>query len=165
MIEQKYRPPELKWWMRLLPWFWFGNLDDPEPPAKFEGHLRDFWSFRFFRAFLPYKWARALWWFARNPMHNFCHYTIGVSGLDIEVVGKGGRIDMWAETGWHWLIVKYKLLRLPYISYRDEKDRLYIGWGDSGQFGAEIKGRGRHAIGAYIILGALIGGFFLLIFT
>lgn len=147
-IEKKYEHPEIEWYDRLNPLFWFKNIDEPWPPEHYASKIAG-WP----------NWKVHLWWWFRNPFHNFNYYTIGVAGRDIEI--KGRYISMFAPSGWNWLIVKYKWIRLPYFSYLDGETKIYLGWGDSGQFGIEIKGKSWKSFLAWIIIGL----FFYLLFV
>ena len=84
-----------------LLWAIFGNDEDPEPPAWFmpnrNENLREF-----------------MWFFVRNPFHNF----------DTRVAGTFKYPSEWRV--WHskrsWNLI------LPFFSYRGKKWEGYIGW-------------------------------------
>lgn len=162
VIETKYWHPDLRWYHRLNPLWWFGNIDEPQPPSQFDGRYRQFWQYRWLRKLgVPHRVATAIWWGTRNPLHNFCYYTVGLAGMDLDIDGKDDLIDMFAPHGWHWLLVKWRrhpIVRLPYISYHDKEVKLYAGWGDSGQFGLELKGKRGPALVAWVLLCAVAAG-------
>lgn len=135
----KYYHPNLKWYTRLSPWFWINNLDDPVPPARFDGHYREFWVYRFFRLFLPFKAARWVWWRIRNPLHNCLYYTVGFAGRDIIVYSRYAQRLFAPKGGFNWFIVNWKILYLPGLTYRGKRCRWYIGWLDDGQLGFELR--------------------------
>lgn len=138
MIEQKYNHQEIKWYTRLFPWFWMNNIDNPMPPGRFKNIYDASWVVRVSKYVLPYKAAVKLWWFIRNPFHNFTRYTIGFCGRDITVYSKYPG-EMFAPMGFNWFIVKWKWLFFPGLSYYGKKWRWYAGWLDSGQFGLEFR--------------------------
>ncbi len=127
MIEQKYYHPEIKWYHRINPLWWIGNIDDPYPPAKFASKIVG-WS----------EWKIWVWWRIRNPFHNFTRYVIGLCGRDITINSKYQN-ELFAPRGLNWFLVKYKWIILPGISYKGMRWRGYTGWLDSGQFGLELR--------------------------
>ena len=55
--------PKIHFYNKLNPVWWFGNIDDPTPPAWYR----------------PDDKHRVGKWRLRNPFHNFDHYVIGVA--------------------------------------------------------------------------------------
>jgi len=84
-----------------LLWAIFGNDEDPEPPVRYmpgrNENLREF-----------------MWFFVRNPLHNF----------DTRVIGTFKYPSEWRV--WHskrsWNLI------LPFFSYKGKKVEGYIGW-------------------------------------
>jgi len=105
---------------KLNPIWWFQNDDDPPP----EGY-------------------NALTWFARNPMHNFMFYVVGVADRDYKVYGRAPsnvsvRKDI-GEKGWQWSVsMPGGWLPLPWVSYTGNKVVWYLGWQPSGKLGAKF---------------------------
>ena len=128
-IEQKYYHPEIKWYHRFNPLWWFDNIDDPHPPEQFVSKIADWSELRVW-----------LWWKWRNKLHNGNYYVWGLAGKDIEVKSKYPG-ELFAPIGYNWFLVKYKWLILPGLSYYGNVWRWYIGWLDSGQFGLEFRKR------------------------
>jgi hypothetical protein len=107
---------------KINPFWWLGNSDEPVPPDWFK----------------PNEKGRALKWFWRNPFHNFTHYVIGIA--DKTYVRSGRYPDRVSNPngGWNFAIARYRVLPLPYISYRRGKFEFYFGWGVRGNFGIKI---------------------------
>jgi len=107
---------------RVNPVWWFGNADDPVPPADYRpnGHLR---SFR---------------WHLRNPFHNFDFYIIGVA--DKETVRSGRYPESWSnpQGGGTMQVTAWKHLRLPFIAYQRGRFNFYLGWRSRGNFGFKL---------------------------
>jgi len=148
-IEQKYYHPEIKWYHKINPLWWFRNIDDPMPPdnPKFNRLIAKSWTIKILKFIMPKKAAIWIWWnLKRNTLHNFTGYVIGVAGRDIIKKGDYPN-DRFNPTGKGynklWVIYKCKhlpiTLYLPFISYISPKRRWYIGWNDSGFLSAELK--------------------------
>jgi hypothetical protein len=107
---------------KLNPFWWFMNVDDPNPPAWFS----------------PDSNCRRVKWFLRNPFHNFGFYVIGIA--DHEFVRSGGYpgLNSDPDGGWNFAVSKYKWRRLPYASYWRGRFEFYIGWRNRGNFGIKI---------------------------
>jgi hypothetical protein len=123
-VTRKVSPklPAICFCDKINPVWWFKNADEPVPPD---------W-------FAPGEKRRSFKWFVRNPFHNFTHYVIGIadktyvrSGRYPEKVGN-------PNNGWNFAVAKYGLLRLPFISYRQEKFEFYFGWEVMGNFGIKF---------------------------
>lgn len=104
----------IKWYQKLNPIFWLGNLDDPQVPV-------DIWLDKPLR-------IRRILWFIRNPFHNFTFYVIGMADKPHlrrcnEVFSSVGK----------WNII------LPFISYDGKKVYWYFGWrGNRCAFGIKF---------------------------
>lgn len=79
------------------------------------------------------EWVRTLYWWARNPLHNFMFHWIGVSGRVLQFRGE------FLADGWRiaWTITKN--LSLPVVSFRGEHVEFYIGWRKNGGFGIALR--------------------------
>ena len=113
---------------KINPFWWFGNSDEPVPPAWFK----------------PDEKGRALKWFWRNPFHNFTHYIIGVADKTHLRSGRYPERVSNPNGGWNFTIGRYGVLPLPYISYRRGKFEFYFGWGVRGNFGIKINFNPKH---------------------
>ena len=105
------------------PIYWFLNDDHKRAP---DDYMPD-----------EYGIFREIAWLCRNPLHNFTFYVIGVADKDYTVIGIYPESVFNPEGGWKWHIVKYKWVRLPFISYIG-KIKFYIGWRNRGNFGIKI---------------------------
>lgn len=102
----------------------FGNFDDPYPPA-------DKWPDK------PKRVRYLLWYFWRNPMHNFTFYWMGIADKSFASMGKYPYDVFSPIGGWNWAIRKHKWLRLPFISYLGWC-KFYIGWRERGNWGLKF---------------------------
>lgn len=91
-----------------------GNFDDPIPPDWYMPNK-------------PY-WVRwCMWFFIRNPLHNFMAYWVGFKDRNLDYT------QIWNQKQ-RWNLV------LPFFSYRGKKWEGYIGWRvDSRMFGIAIR--------------------------
>jgi len=121
------------WWCRAFS-HWLnplGNWSEPLPyPKKRKVQADAQW--------LP-NWV---WWnLYRNPLHNFCHYWIGITPRGPRYQWFRPEANGWVRTEprnglswWH----KARRLSLPY--YRvDGTWTFYIGWTDRGNFGIALR--------------------------
>ncbi|MEJ5227211.1 hypothetical protein [Thermodesulfovibrio sp.] len=94
-----------------------GNYDDPAPPNDYMPDK-------------PYWFRWIMWFFIRNPLHNFMHYWVGFKGRKHLTCYTG---DIWNN--------KHRLnIVLPFISYKKDNREFYIGWRpDSKAFGFAIR--------------------------
>ncbi len=120
VVTNQVRIPTL--W-KFNPLFWFDNYDRPMPPRRF-------W---------PDSQHRRLRWLWRNPLHNFTFYVIGIADKTFVRTGKHPERVFAPSDGWNWCVSKYKLLRLPFVSYHRGPFSFYLGWRNRGQFGFEFK--------------------------
>jgi len=104
------------------PKFWFGNADDPVPPADYR----------------PNDPHRITKWYWRNPTHNFNFYIIGISDKTFRRAGRCPDQVFNPHGGWNWTVCKYKWARLPFISYHKRKFSFYFGWRERGNFGIKL---------------------------
>lgn len=115
--------------MKKLLWAIFGNDDDPNPPADYV---------------VP-EWVRLTCWYGRNPFHNLTFYVIGLADKKFERVAvypKGWcpTLVFRVEGGWYIAVVKYRWLRLPFVSYQGAGliKKFYIGWRERANLGAKL---------------------------
>ncbi len=107
---------------KFNPGWWIGNVDDPVPPDWYR----------------PDSKFRSQWWQLRNPFHNFTFYVIGVADKRFTRVGKYPDKVFSPEGGWNWAIVRYKWVRLPFVSYQRGRFEMYLGWRERGNFGIKL---------------------------
>jgi len=120
--QPKHQPTVLQ---KFNPVFWFGNLDDPEPP---EWYRRD-------------DPARTGKWYRRNVLHNFTFYVIGIADREFEHTGRFPGQIFHPKRGWNWTVCRAGWLRLPLISYKGRRVVFYIGWRERGNFGLKLNFR------------------------
>lgn len=118
--------PQVRWYDRLNPVFWIGNADDPVAPEWYR----------------PGNPLRNVLWYFRNPFHNLTFYVIGVGDkLQSASYSRCGPHpkDVFApEGGWNFSVIKYKGLRLPFVSYWNRHTKLYLGWRERGNIGIKV---------------------------
>lgn len=132
-IESALYPGEIRkpWQQKINPIWWLGNDLNTEPP-------------NWFRPISP-QWKRRIFWYVRNPFHNFTHYVIGVVDRTHWVTGPNPTKAILADLtppqkGWHWAVTWIgRVPLLPFISYSNDSFRFYAGWLPIGKFGLELK--------------------------
>jgi hypothetical protein len=107
---------------KLNPAFWFGNADDPVPPASY----------------LPDDPHRQRKWYWRNSCHNFTFYVMGIGDKEFVRVGRYAGKVFNPQGGWNWAVCKHHCLRLPFVSYQRGQFKFYIGWRQRGNFGIKL---------------------------
>ena len=107
---------------KLNPVFWFGNIDDPTPPAKYR----------------PNDSGRKARWYMRNSCHNLTFYVIGIADKEFVRVGRHPARVFNPNGGWNWAVSKYRLWRLPFVSYGRGRFKFYCGWRNHGNFGMKL---------------------------
>ncbi len=116
----------VNWKKKLNPIWWIGNADDPLPPDWYRPGS---------------KFRKVLWYF-RNPFHNFTFYVIGIGDkTDRAEYSRCGKFpnEVFAPGyGWNYSYVKYKSIRLPFVSYWSPKQKLYFGWRERGNIGIKV---------------------------
>ena len=119
------RPTTLQ---KLNPIFWFGNLDDPDPPDWYR----------------PDDPRRDGKWYCRNSLHNFTFYVMGIADKEFEHTGRFPGELFNPNDGWNWTMCRYKCVRLPLISYKQGRFLFYAGWRTRGNFGLKLNFRNSH---------------------
>lgn len=107
------------------PVWWVGNADDNEPPHWYR----------------PSNQLRSSLWQARNPLHNFTFYVIGIADKDFVRYGREPDTVFARDDGWNWAIIEKGWLRLPFISYQGKHIRFYALWRERGNFGLKLHRR------------------------
>lgn len=105
------------------PVWWWGNADDPQPPAWYR----------------PGRPLRGLLWQLRNPLHNFTFYVIGVHDADFVRRGRAPAHVFHPDGGWNWAVIERGWLRLPFVSYAGRHVRAYALWREKGNFGLKLQ--------------------------
>jgi hypothetical protein len=108
---------------KINPLWWFGNMDDPEPPADY----------------IPGHKLRRLKWAFRNPFHNFDFYVIGVADKGFVRSVKPECRDGEPKNRWTYAVTRYRRWRLPFISFHGKSISWYFGWRDKGNFGISLR--------------------------
>lgn len=116
----------LRWRLKINPVWWFQNLAEPDPPEWYKPDAA--------------RWWRYVGWYLRNPLQNFGRYVVGVCDRNYLVVGTAPVLgtttfEEFGKPGWKWSIIRLKWLRLPYISFENDKIIFYAGWQHWGFFG------------------------------
>lgn len=117
--------------MEKIIWALFGNDDDPNPPE-------DYYPGE------PMLYRGVRWWL-RNPCHNMGFYVLGLAGKPFERValyprGASGLLVFRPEGGWYIAVVKYRWLRLPFVSYQGTGlvKKFYCGYRERANLGVKI---------------------------
>ena len=114
--------PSARRFQKWNPIWWFGNVDDPEPPDWYR----------------PGSANRRWLWQLRNPLHNFTFYVFGIADKPFTRTGKFPDAVFAPDGGWNWAVTKHKWVRLPFISFNGERWRFYLGWRERGNFGGKV---------------------------
>lgn len=114
--------PEIHFYDKLNPVWWFGNIDDPTPPEWYRPHSKH-------RTFL---------WRFRNPFHNFDHYVIGVADKSFKRSGRWPKRNSNPNGGWDFELARRRLVLLPFFSYQRGRFNFYFGWRERGDFGLKL---------------------------
>ena len=114
--------PKTHFYNKLNPVWWFGNIDDPVPPAWYrpDSHHRDFL------------------WHLRNPFHNFDHYVIGIADKKFVRYSKYAEGNPNRSSHWDFAVARRKLAVLPFISCHRDRFNFYFGWRERGNFGIKL---------------------------
>jgi len=114
--------PKIHTYNKLNPVWWFGNIDNPVPPAGYK----------------PDDKHRVLKWHCRNPFHNFDNYVIGVADKEFVRSGKYPERNSSPHGGWDFEVARRKLVLLPFISCQRGSFNFYFGWREHGSFGIKL---------------------------
>ena len=108
---------------KLDPKWWFGNVDDPEPPDNYR----------------PNDAHRTFKWYIRNPFRNAFYYVIGVRDRERTVTGRHPSDTFAPHGGWNIVVTRCQVLYLPFVSYARGRFQFYLGWRVSGGFGIKCR--------------------------
>ena len=114
--------PRIHFYNKLNPVWWFGNVDDPTPPAWYR----------------PGDKHRTTKWRWRNPFHNFDHYVIGVADKKFVRSGRYPERNSNPNGGWDFEVARRKLALLPFLSWQRGHFNFYFGWREHGSFGIKL---------------------------
>src|SRR5262245_16013670 len=123
VVQQRPEAPRIHWYQKLNPVWWFGNIDDPEPPDDYR----------------PGENGRIFRWRMRNLLHNFDSYVIGVSDRTTVRSGSHPARVFNPDGGWNFAVSRVGLVLLPFVSYHDDRFEWYFGWRISGNFGIALR--------------------------
>ena len=128
-VEIKPGPhaPNIHFYNKLNPLWWFQNADDPVPPDWYrpnEPHRRLKWSFR-------------------NPFHNFDFFVIGVADRKFHRSGRFPKQNSDPRGGWDFEAARYGVVWLPFVAYHKPTFDFYFGWRNRGNFGIKINVRAK----------------------
>jgi hypothetical protein len=113
---------DLSTWSKFNPVWWFGNVDDPEPPAWFR----------------PGESGRVFRWHLRNPFHNLTFYVLGIADKPHSRSGRYPRRVGNPEGGWNFAVARRRIVFLPYLAYNRGRFDFYLGWRPGGNLGGKI---------------------------
>jgi hypothetical protein len=119
------QPVRNDYWRKLDPIWWFGNVDDPEPPASFrQGDPRP---------------LRLALWYVRNPFHNLFFYVIGIADQPTVTSGASPR-QVFAPRGCKATVTRAVGggLPLPFVSCNGPV-QFYAGWRVDGALGFALR--------------------------
>lgn len=126
-VKPKPSHPEIHFYDKFNPIWWFGNEDDPTPPAWYK----------------PDDKRRNTKWYFRNPLHNFNFYVIGVADKKFHRSGKFPERNSDPRGGWDFAVTRRHILLLPYFSYDRDWCDFYLGWRERGNFGIKLNFPGK----------------------
>lgn len=121
VVRYQAKPP-LGGTQKWNPIWWLGNADDSTPPKWYR----------------PNQQGRRVLWQARNPLHNFTFYVIGIADKDFLRYGHEPEAVFSKDGGWNWAVIQRGWLRLPFISYQGRRLQFYALWRERGNFGLKL---------------------------
>lgn len=121
-VTPKSGLPKIHFYNKLNPLWWFGNIDEPVPPAWYR----------------PDSKHRGFLWHLRNPLHNLDHYVIGISDKTFVRYSKSPENNSSQDGGWDFALARRKLVVLPFLSYQRGRFNFYFGWRERGDFGIKL---------------------------
>ena len=122
IVTPKPGLPKIHFYNKLNPVWWFGNLDDPVPPAWYR----------------PGSEHRDFLWHLRNPFHNFDYYVIGIADKRFVRYSKVPGRSPNQTGGWDFAVARRKLAVLPFLAYHHDRFNFYFGWRERGNFGIKL---------------------------
>ena len=121
-MPRKANMPVIHWYDKWNPVWWFGNNDDPVPPAWYE----------------PDNPHRKRDWFFRNPLTNFTYFVMGVADKDTMRYGRYPKLVGNPHGGWNFAVTRRRAVLLPFMDYKNSHLEFYLGWRERGNFGAKL---------------------------
>lgn len=121
-LGNKQHDRQISWKKKVNPVWWVGNIDEPVPPEDYK----------------PNDAHRSFRYNVRNPFHNFDFYVIGVADRNCVRLGRYPADVFNPYDGWNWAASRYKCIWLPFISYKHNDFKFYIGWRERGNFGLKL---------------------------
>lgn len=125
VMMPKTNLPAIHLYQKLDPIWWFGNINEPKPPAWYRpgGHMRN------------------LMWHLRNPLSNFSDYVIGVADKETIRWERYPAANGNHPSGWNFAATQRRLLYLPFVDYKRGRFEFYFGWRERGNFGIKLNFR------------------------
>lgn len=118
-------------------WNFMGNWNEPMPfPEHRRKQAEESW--------LP----PIIWWqIFRNPLHNFCHYWIGITPLGPRYCWILPEAAGWVRTTnpqkgpWQYSYWSKpnSWFKLPFLNFDNDNWQFYIGWLSRGNFGMALR--------------------------
>jgi len=123
-VVVKPRPdlPKIHFYNKFSPVWWFGNIDDPVPPAWYR----------------PDSKRRNFQWHLRNPFHNLDFYVIGLADKKFARTSRQSEGISKPRGHWDFAVARCELVVLPYISCQRGRFNFYFGWRERGNFGIKL---------------------------
>ena len=117
--------PPIHFYNKINPVWWFGNADQPRPPAWYR----------------PDSEFRTVAWYFRNPLANFSNYVIGIGDKESVRSGRYPTKISNPKGGWNYAVSRRHILYLPFIDYKRGRFEFYFGWRERGNFGIKLNFR------------------------
>lgn len=117
---------KIHWYNKINPIWWFGNIDDPVPPKEY----------------CPNNKCRRFLYSLRNPFHNFTFYVIGIADREFRIEGKDVKNVFRPDDGLNFTVSHCGPFLLPFVSFKKEHFKFYIGWRPDGNFGFKFNPHG-----------------------
>lgn len=121
-MPRKASVPVIHWYDKINPVWWFGNAEEPVPPAWYE----------------PTNSLRTAKWHFRNPFTNFTYYVIGVADKDTVRSGRYPTLVGNPNGGWNFAVTRRRIVYLPFWDYKSSHMEFYFGWRERGNFGIKL---------------------------
>jgi hypothetical protein len=121
-MPRKPNLPVIHWHDKINPVWWFGNMEEPDPPAWYE----------------PGNPHRRTLWYWRNPFTNFAYFVIGVADKDTVRYGRYPTQVGNPHGGWNVAVTRRRIVLLPFVDYKNRRLEFYLGWRERGNFGIKL---------------------------
>jgi hypothetical protein len=103
VMRPKTNEPPVHWYNKINPVWWFGNLEEPIPPAWYE----------------PTNSMRKVKWYFRNPFTNLSYYVIGVADKQTVRSGRYPTLVGNPHGGWNFAVTRRRIVFLPFMDYKN----------------------------------------------